>query len=377
MPEQVHGILKYTRSGGVLREIERSLRRNPAEVFVPQRLIHQVNLVEGAFVSGSVRNGRGQRELSYVESVCGLNPAEFRRRVPYNQLAAIDPCERFNLGISGDMSMRVMDLIAPIGKGTRGLVVSPPKAGKTIILENIAKSIRMGDPEARIIVLLIDERPEEVTQFRRSVQAEVLASTSDQTSEEHVELAELVMAHVRTELECGRDIVVLVDSLTRMGRAFNVEGGGSANRSGGRRGGSGRTMSGGMEAGALEIPRRFFGLARNVENGGSVTIIATALVDTGSRMDDLIFEEFKGTGNSELILDRSLAEARIFPAINVLESGTRRDERLYDADTCKRLALLRRALADRTPKDAMETLLNRLSRTKTNEEFLETIPLGK
>jgi transcription termination factor Rho len=361
----------------VLRELERSLRRGPSEIFVPQRLIQQNNLSEGALVSGQLRNGRGQREMGQIESVCGLNPPDFRRRLPYNQLSAIDPTERFNLGISGEMSMRVMDLIAPIGKGTRGLIVSPPKAGKTIILENIAKSIRLADANVRIIVLLIDERPEEVTHFRRQVDAEVLSSTSDQTSEEHVELAELVMAHVRTELECGKDIVVLVDSLTRMGRAFNIEGGGSASRSGGRRGGSGRTMSGGMEAGALEIPRRFFGLARNVEGGGSVTIIATALVDTGSRMDDLIFEEFKGTGNSELILDRSLAESRIFPAINVLESGTRREERLYDPDSCKRIGLLRRALADRTPKDAMETLLSRLGRFKTNQEFLDSIPVGK
>lgn len=376
MADQASGILKFTRSGGVLRELDRSLRRGSTEVFVPQRLIQRNNLSEGALVSGPLRNGRGQKELAHIDTVCGLDPSEFKRRLPYNQLAAIDPTERFNLSISGEMSMRVMDLFAPIGKGTRGLIVSPPKAGKTIILENIAKSIRMAEPDVRIIVLLVDERPEEVTQFRRATDAEVLSSTSDQTSEEHVELAEMVLAHVRTELECGKDIVVLVDSLTRMGRAFNIEGGGSANRSG-RRGGSGRTMSGGMEAGALEIPRRFFGLARNVEGGGSVTIIATALVDTGSRMDDLIFEEFKGTGNSELILDRALAEARTFPAINLLESGTRREERLYDADTTRRINLLRRALADRTPKDAMETLLSRMSRTKTNEEFLETIPLGK
>lgn len=374
MADQASGVLKFTRSGGVLRDLDRSLRRGPSEVFVPQRLIQRNNLSEGALIAGPLRNGRGQKELAHIDSVCGLRPGDFKRRQPYNQLAAIDPCERFNLSISGDMSMRIMDLFAPIGKGTRGLVVSPPKAGKTIILENIAKSIRMADPDVRIIVLLVDERPEEVTQFRRAVDAEVLSSTSDQTSEEHVELAEMVLAHVRTELECGKDIVVLVDSLTRMGRAFNIEGGGSANRSGRR--GSGRTMSGGMEAGALEIPRRFFGLARNVEGGGSVTIVATALVDTGSRMDDLIFEEFKGTGNSELILDRALAEARIFPAINLLESGTRREERLYDADTTRRINMLRRALADRTPKDAMETLLSRMSRTDTNEEFLETIPLG-
>jgi transcription termination factor Rho len=242
--------------------------------------------------------------------------------------------------------------------------VSPPKAGKTTLLAQIARAIRVDEPEARIIVLLIDERPEEVTEFRRSVEAEVLASTNDQSVEDHVALAELTLAHIRTELECGRDVVVLVDSLTRIGRSFNLKG---SDR------GRGRTMSGGMEAGALEIPRRFFGLARNIENGGSVTIIATILVDTGSRMDQLIFEEFKGTGNSEIILDRSLADARVFPAIDVPGSGTRREEILHTEEENQAIAALRRVLVDMPPRDAMNELTRRLRKYPTNAEFLKSL----
>jgi transcription termination factor Rho len=304
-------------------------------------------------------------ELARIDSICGMNPDRFRGRRPFSQLTAIDPTDRFRLSLSGDMAMRVVDLIAPIGRGTRGLIVSPPKAGKTILLEKIAHAFRMSHPETRIIVLLLDERPEEVTHFRRATDAEVFSSTNDASVDEHVELAEMTLSHVRAELECGRHVAVLVDSLTRMGRAFNQRGSGT-----------GRTLSGGMEAGALEIPRRFFGLARNVEGGGSVTIVATALVDTGSRMDQVIFEEFKGTGNSEIILDRRMAEARVFPAIDINASGTRKEERLFGPDEGRRVALLRRALADRSPKEAMETLLARLGKFETNEDFLESIPLG-
>jgi transcription termination factor Rho len=313
-----------------------------------------------------VRKDKKAPQLNSVESVCGLTSEQFNKRTLYTHLIAIDPSDRFQLAATGEMSMRVVDLLAPIGKGTRGMIVSPPKAGKTTLLEQIARAIQAGDPQTRILVLLIDERPEEVTHFRRAVDAEVIASSSDRSIEEHVALAELMLAHVRTELECGRDIVLLVDSLTRMGRVFNLRGRGR-----------GRTMSGGLDAGALEIPRRFFGLARNIENGGSVTIIATALIDTGSRMDQLIFEEFKGTGNSEIVLDRALAEARIFPAINVAASGTRKEERLYDPDHIKRLATIRRGLVDRKPKDAMTSLLNALESHPTNEEFLQSIPLAK
>ena len=258
--------------------------------------------------------------------------------------------------------MRVVDLIAPIGKGTRGLIVASPKSGKTILLEQMANAIRAAEPDARIIMLLIDERPEEVTHFRRSVQAEVLASSNDQGRDAHIALAELTLAHIRCELECGRDIVILLDSITRLSRASNLHGAGA-----------GRTMTGGLDARALEMPRRFFGLARNIEKGGSVTVIATALVQTGSRMDESIFEEFKATGNSELVLDRALAEARIFPAINLLASGTRKEELLYPPEQLQKLALLRRALAGRDAKGAMTGLLKLLAKAPTNDELLRRL----
>jgi transcription termination factor Rho len=359
------GILKLTKGGaGVLRDPERSLLPAPNDVVVPAPLVREYSLVEGATVSGPVRPALRRMELAGVDAICGLPPEQFRRRTPFKQLVPVDPHDRFHLGCTGDVSMRMVDLLAPIGKGTRGMIVSPPKAGKTMMLEAMAKAITADEPEARLMVLLIDERPEEVTHIRRAISAEVFASTSDQSPQTQVELAELLLAHIRVELECGRDIVVLVDSLTRMGRAFNVRGSGT-----------GRTMSGGVEAGALEIPRRFFGLARNIENGGSVTIIATALVDTGSQMDQLIFQEFKGTGNSEIVLDRSLAEQRIFPAIHLNESGTRKEELLYSADDIKRIALIRRGLAERSPKEAMLTLLKLLEKHATNEALLESIPV--
>jgi transcription termination factor Rho len=301
-------------------------------------------------------------ELSQLVSVSGLKPPEFAHRQRFTQLTAVDPRARFNLGVNGDISMRVIDLIAPIGRGTRGLIVSPPKAGKTMLLMAMANAIRAFDPTVRIIVLLVDERPEEVTHFRRSVNAEVLASSNDQTYLEHCELVEMTLAHVRVELECGRHVVVLMDSLTRMARAFNVKGSGT-----------GRTMSGGLEAGTLEIPRRFFGLARNIENGGSVTILATALVETGSRMDDLIFEEFKGTGNSEVVLDRRLAEQRIFPAINITASGTRREERLYDRDEIVKLGKLRRMLLEHTPDEAINLLKTMCARYPNNTALLNQL----
>jgi transcription termination factor Rho len=364
MLDTVSGVLKLTKKdGGVLRDPAFSFRRRPDEVAVSGRLIREYGLVEGATVTGPVRQGRHGPALSAVESVCGMTPEAFHVRRPYTALTAIDPCDRFHLAVSGDVSMRIVDLVAPIGKGTRGLIVSPPKAGKTMLLEQMARAVRAGDPGTRIIVLLIDERPEEVTHFRRAVDAEVLFSSSDQGVQEHVELAEMTLAHVRTDLECGRDVVVFVDSLTRMGRAFNLRGTSSR-----------RTLSGGLEAGALELPRRFFGLARNIEGGGSATIIATALIDTGSRMDQLIFEEFKGTGNSEIVLDRSLAEAHIFPAINLRASGTRKEERLYSSEEYMRLASLRRFLADMRPRDAMEALLKLVEKYPTNEELLMAVP---
>jgi len=366
MSESATGVLIYlARGDGELRDPNRSFRPGPQDVRVPRELIRKFALPQGATLTGPVRSGRHGPEMSGLSTVCGLEPAAFAARKPFKELTPVDPFQRFRLGLSDELSMRIVDLIAPIGKGTRGMIVSPPKAGKTTLLMSIAKAMRALDREARIIALLIDERPEEVTHFRRGVDAEVLASSKDQSPEEHIALAELTLDHVRTDIECGRDVVVLVDSLTRMGRAFNVLGSGT-----------GRTMSGGLEAGVLEVPRRFFGLARQIENGGSVTIIATALIDTGSRMDELIFQEFKGTGNSEIVLDRELAEARIFPAIDLTRSGTRKEALLYTADEQKRVAMIRRALSGRKPMSAMRALLKALEPHKTNEAFLRSIAVG-
>ncbi len=367
MTDIVSGVLKRTRRGmGLLLNPRQSFRPGPTEIFVPSMLMQKHELAEGATIIGPVRNTRMGKELVAVESVCGLPPEEFQVRTPYTDLIAVNPCNRFHLADTGETSMRMIDLFAPIGKGARGLIVSPPKAGKTTILEEIAKAIHADDPATRIIVLLLDERPEEVTYFRRAVEAEVLASSSDQSIREHVELAELTLSHIRTELECGRDVVVMVDSLTRMGRAFNLKD--TRNR-------GGRTLSGGMGAGAMEIPRRFFGLARNIEDGGSITIIATALVDTGSRMDQVIFEEFKGTGNCEIILNRSIAEERIFPAIDLPASGTRKDALLHSPDDYQRITKLRRMLAEQNPKDAVNKMLKLFKKYPTNEELLQSIPL--
>jgi transcription termination factor Rho len=359
------GILKLAknRSGHLL---------NPANlrdrVFVPAKLIQDYRLPEGATVTGAVKAGKPESQLVKIETVCGLTPEAFQKRTLFRELIAIDPSERFNLAASGEMSMRLIDLVAPIGKGTRGLIVAPPKAGKTVLLEQIARAIHTDDPESRLIILLIDERPEEVTHFRRAINGvEVFASSSDQPVQEHVDLSELMLAHIRTELESGRNVVVLVDSMTRLVRAFNNRGSQS---------GRSRTLSGGVEAEALQIPRRFFGLARNIENGGSVTILATVLVDTGSRMDQFIFEEFKGTGNSEIVLDRSLAEAYIFPALNLPASGTRKEEQLYSPDQAAQIVQLRRRLGGRSPREAMELLLNLLAKYPSNQELLQSLSPG-
>lgn len=369
MPSTVSGVLQcQPRKGGFLRDPEFSFQPGPDDPAVSAKLIQQYGLVNGAAVTGTVRDGKRGPELAAIESVCGLAPEAFKKRTPFERLIAIDPNERFRLGEGSNKTMRVVELIAPIGKGTRGLIAAPPQAGKTQILEEIANAIRAEEPETRIIVLLIDERPEEVTHFRRAVDAEVLASSNDQGIATHTALAELTLAHVRCELECGRDVVLLVDSLTRLVRAFNLHGSG-----GGGRGLSGRTMSGGIDAGAIELPRRFFGLARNIEKGGSVTVIATALIETGSRMDDYVYEEFKSTGNSEIVLDRELAEARIFPAINVHSSSTRKEHLLYSEDEMARLATLRRWLASGNNKAAMNGLLKLLDQTKSNDELLKRL----
>jgi transcription termination factor Rho len=364
--EKASGVLQsLPRRSGFLRDASRSFQPSSEDVWVSAKLIQDYDLIDGAFVTGESQRTEKGWQLVTVKTACGLPPDQFQSRPRFDRLIPIDPMDRMRLGDSGNTSMRVIELIAPIGKGTRGMIVSPPKAGKTRLLEEIANAIHASEPDSRIVMLLIDERPEEVTHFRRHVPAEVLASSSDQNFESHVNLAELTLAHVRCELECGRDVVVLVDSITRMSRAFN------------KRGSSGsRTLTGGLDSRALEIPRKFFGMARNIENGGSVTVIATALIETGSRMDELIFEEFKGTGNSEIVLDRSLAEARIFPAINIRASGTRKEELLFDEDEMKWLVSLRRILADSEPKTAMQTLLKILERAPTNNALFRT-PLKK
>jgi len=367
MAEAISGIIKSIgKKQFSIRTAKRSYRPGPAEVMVHPDLTRRFALAEGAAVTGTVERKKGKPKLVSIESIGGMSSEAFGKRPHFTDLVAIDPHERFDLGSCGQESMRIVDLIAPIGKGTRQLIVSPPKAGKTVLLEQIVHAITHCSPQSRIIVLLLDERPEEVTQFRRSVDAEVVASTSDHTAKEHVDLAELMLAHVQTELECGREVVLLIDSLTRMGRAFN--------NTGRRQGGSRRhTMSGGLEAGILEIPRRLFGLARNIENGGSVTIIATCLINTGSRMDQLIFEEFKGTGNSEIVLDRFLAEARIFPAIDIPASGTRKEARLYTDDQTQGLATLRRVLSNYQTREAMGSLFKLLKKYPANAEFLESM----
>jgi transcription termination factor Rho len=360
MSNTASGIVETLKQGGgFLRDPARSFQSDRSDTFVPQKIIQRFGLVTGAHVEGAAETGKKGMRLADVESVCGMKPDLFRHRSPFAKLLAVNPDRRFRIGNGGNTSMRIVELFAPIGRGTRGLIVSPPKAGKTTLLEELTTAICADAPDSRVVVLLIDERPEEVTHFRRQVPAEVLASSSDQSLAEHVRLVHMCMAQVRCELECGHDVVVLVDSITRMGRAFNSHGSDS-----------GRTMSGGLDARALEIPRKFFGLARNVEDGGSVTVLATALVDTGSRMDGLIFEEFKGTGNSEIVLDRSLAETRIFPALRLKDTGTRRDEQLYSATEMDTINKLRRQALAVPPQQAIEGMLKLLKQYPTNEDLL-------
>jgi len=363
MAEKIFGVFKrLPRGSGFLRNPENSYRPESSDPWVSPGLIREFGLVDGSSVEGTVKRGSKGWQLDKIEKICGQSPEAYKSRLSYERLPAIDPRSRIRLGEGGNRSMRIIELIAPIGKGTRGLIVAPPKSGKTQLLEEMATAIHQVEPDSRIVVLLIDERPEEVTHFRRQVPAEVLASSSDQDLDSHINLVELTLAHVRCELESGRDVILLVDSITRLSRAFNRQGKSS-----------GRTLSGGLDARAMEIPRRFFGLARNVENGGSVTVIATAQVDTGSRMDNYIFEEFKSTGNSEIVLDRSLAEARIFPAINILASGTRKEELLYNSSEIEQLTTLRRWLMQYDLKEAMQGLLKLMASTKTNTELLNKL----
>lgn len=362
-PVKGSGVLKRHNNQFLLVDPEKYFDGYTDGILIPAAVAKKHNLKEGVTVSGPLKDSRGGPIMEVIDTICGAKPGDYRKRQPYTRLTALPPEERFKLSCIDDMSMRIVDLIAPIAKGTRGLIVSPPRAGKTILLEQIARAIHTDDPKTRIIALLIDERPEEVTHFRRQVDAEVLASSNDKDTRQHIALTEFVMAHMTAELESGKDVVVLVDSLTRMARAFNL---GKVNKKM-----KGRIMSGGIQAGALEIPRRFFGLARNIEHGGSLTIMATVLVDTGSRMDQLIFEEFKGTGNNEIILDRRIAEQRVFPAINLPSSGTRKEELLYEPHQVKQINRIRRALANiKDPKEGVEQMTKFLKKYPTNDDFL-------
>jgi len=356
----ITGVLEVLqKGGGFIRNPGRSFNPDRSDLFVSQKMIQKFNLATGSEIAGHPGRGPKGPVLASIESICGVDPSIYANRTPMKQLTALNPEQRFNLGKSNNPSMRIIDLIAPIARGTRGLIVAPPKTGKTTILENLSTAIHNDAPDTRIVVLLIDERPEEVTHFRRSTPAEVLASSSDQSVAEHVRLAQMAMSQAVREVECGHDVVVLVDSITRMGRAFNQN-----------TKGSGRTMSGGLDSRALEMPRKFFGMARNIENGGSLTVIATALIDTGSRMDEVIFEEFKGTGNSEIVLDRNLAENRIYPAIDLRASGTRRDELLFSEKDFDALTILRRRALAANPKPAMEGMLKLMDKWDSNDALL-------
>ena len=336
------------------------------DIYVSQSQIKRFGLRTGDYVKGQVRPPKDNEKyhgLLRVLAVNGLNPEDAKRRKDFDQLTAIYPNERLQLETgTNDLAARVIDLIAPLGKGQRGLIVAPPKAGKTTILKTIANSITTNNPECDLIVLLIDERPEEVTDIRRAVKGQVVASTFDQQPENHMRVADMVLEQAKRLVESKKDVVVLLDSLTRLARASNL----TVNP-------SGRTLQGGLDPAAIYRPKRFFGAARNIEEGGSLTIIATALVETGSRMDDIIFEEFKGTGNLELVLDRTLQERRIFPAIDVKRSGTRHEELLFPEEELKQVWALHRVLAALGTIEATELLLDRVKNTKNNREFLQII----
>jgi transcription termination factor Rho len=370
-PQQTaSGVLQINEKGfGFLRQADNNYLPGPKDVFVGRNLIQKYSLREGVDVTGTTSpsqdtRGRAQSDqLVSIEQVNGLEPDEYKDIAEFTRLTSVDPTERLELSLGNDnTSMRVLDLIAPIGKGQRGLIVAPPKTGKTTLIEEIAESVANNHPETHLVVLLVDERPEEVTHLKRRVRGEVIASSSDQNSDLHLQVARLVSERVKRMVESKRDVVMLLDSITRLARASNRE---TSRR--------GRTMSGGVDSRALEFPRKFFGAARKAEEGGSLTIIGTALIDTGSQMDDVIFQEFKGTGNLEIVLDRKLSERRIFPAIDISKSGTRKEEKLFDADTMPQINLLRRALAGKKSVEAMELLLKGLSDTRNNPEFLDRL----
>jgi len=361
------GVLETMMDGyGFLRSSDYNYMSSPDDVYVSPSQIKLFGLKTGDTVKGTIRppkEGEKYFALIKVESINGRIPAEVRDRIAFEHLTPLFPDERLRLADnSSTYSTRIIDILAPIGKGQRGLIVAQPKTGKTILLKEIANAIAKNHPEVYLLVLLIDERPEEVTDMQRSVRAEVVASTFDEPAEKHVKLANMVLEKAKRMVECGHDVVILLDSITRMARAFNTVAPSS-----------GKVLSGGVEANALHKPKRFFGAARKIENGGSLTIIATALIDTGSKMDEVIFEEFKGTGNMELQLDRKLSNKRIYPAIDIVSSSTRRDDLLLDKQTIQRLWVLRNHIADMNAEEAMNVVLNHMKATKTNEEFLATM----
>ena len=364
---QKTGLLEVLPDGyGFLRSDEYSYESSPDDIYVSPSQIKRFGLQEGDTVRGAVRppkEGEKFFALIQVDSINGCDPGDVEDRRDFDFLTPIFPNERFTLETDPEeYGPRILDLFAPIGKGQRGLIVSPPKAGKTVLLQKIARGIRENHPDTHLLVLLIDERPEEVTDMDRNVEGEVVASTFDKDPEQHVQVSDTVLRKVKRLVESGQDVCVLLDSITRLARAHNAV-----------TPGQGRTLSGGIEAGALRGPMRFFGAARNVEEGGSLTIIGTALVDTGSRMDEVIFEEFKGTGNMELVLDREMADRRVYPAIDLILSGTRREEELLTKPELKRVWVMRKILADMEPIEAMEFLLDKMRDTASNEEFLETM----
>jgi transcription termination factor Rho len=364
---QKTGLLEILPDGyGFLRSDEYSYESSPDDIYVSPSQIKRFGLQEGDTVRGAVRppkEGEKFFALIQVDAINGCDPGDVEDRREFDFLTPIFPNERFTLETGAEeYGPRILDLFAPIGKGQRGLIVSPPKAGKTVLLQKIARGIRENHPDTHLLVLLIDERPEEVTDMDRNVEGEVVASTFDKDPEQHVQVADTVLRKVKRLVESGQDVCVLLDSITRLARAHNAV-----------TPGQGRTLSGGIEAGALRGPKRFFGAARNVEEGGSLTIIGTALIDTGSRMDEVIFEEFKGTGNMELVLNREMADRRVYPAIDLILSGTRREEELLTKPELKRVWVMRKILADMEPIEAMEFLLDKMRDTDTNEEFLETM----
>ena len=368
------GVLDILQEGyGFLRSSNDSYVSGPDDIYVSPNQIRRFNLSTGDVVSGKIRapkKGEKYFALIKVSEVNGDSPENIRNRIPFSSLTPLHPNERLGLelgnGGTEDITARVIDLVAPFGKGQRGLLVAPPKAGKTMIMQNIASSIAVNHPECELIVLLIDERPEEVTEMERTVRGEVISSTFDEPAKRHVQVAEIVIEKAKRRAEQGKDVIILLDSITRLARAYNTVAPSS-----------GKVLTGGVDANALQRPKRFFGAARNIENGGSITIIATALVETGSKMDEVIYQEFKGTGNMELHLERRLSEKRIFPAININASGTRREELITDEQELQKMWILRKILHPMDTVEAAEFLIERLRFTKTNDEFFDSMKQKK